>query len=76
MSQTYGFARSVPVRLPRSIQNAAAEFARSSGMSLNYFIHVAIQERIERIAALRHNHAPVAGDNLVEIRSHQSAAGR
>ena len=38
-----------PLRIPLSARNTAVELARRSGVSLNYFILVAMVERMERI---------------------------
>ena len=38
-----------PLRIPTSARTTAAELAKRSGVSLNYFILVAIVERMERL---------------------------
>lgn len=45
--------KTFPLRIPASTRAAAAEMARRSGVSLNYFILVAIADRISRLEASR-----------------------
>jgi predicted HicB family RNase H-like nuclease len=42
-------AISFPLRLPQSLKTAAKLFAERSGISLNRFISLAVQEKIERL---------------------------
>jgi predicted transcriptional regulator len=41
--------QSFPIRLGPSMQQQAAEIARRSGVSLNYFISQAIDEKVARL---------------------------
>jgi len=43
-----------PLKLPTSVKNAAAELARSDGVSLNQFIAAAVAEKIGSIRTAAH----------------------
>jgi predicted HicB family RNase H-like nuclease len=42
-------AKLFPLRLPKSLKAAAQLMAEQNGVSLNYFISLAIAEKVERI---------------------------
>jgi hypothetical protein len=52
--------QSFPLRIPASTRQAAAEFARQDGVSLNYFISMAITEKIGRMERVRSRMNPVS----------------
>jgi hypothetical protein len=43
------FRRSFPLRLAKSLRDAAGALARRDGVSLNYFIALAVAEKVSRL---------------------------
>jgi predicted HicB family RNase H-like nuclease len=48
-SEKQPHAKLFPLRLPRSLRAAAQLMAERDGISLNYFISLAIAEKVERV---------------------------